>query len=189
MAWVVSQTRVCDAGSQFTSSSLRGCGSQRNSAITISWTGAIPETYGYVRPSRPSRPQSLRAVGRRPGNPTPAVDGRRRGAFSHLSGRRRLRDQYQTRLALSGPLAASRRHLGCDVHLTPDQCGFRVGKGRTARNRGLPTGCAEIRRPRSSRWWPVASARSASPGPSAYRLRQSVGPKSLSRPMYHVPGR
>ena len=50
---VVSQTRVCDTGSQFTPFSLPCRGSQRNSAITISWTGAIPETYGYVRPSRP----------------------------------------------------------------------------------------------------------------------------------------
>ena len=44
----------------------------------------------WLRPHQP--PQSLRAVGQRPGNTTTAVAGCRRGAFSHLSGRRRLRD-------------------------------------------------------------------------------------------------
>ena len=50
---VVSQTRVCDTGPQFTPFSLSGRGSQRYSAITTSWTGAMPETYGYIRTSRP----------------------------------------------------------------------------------------------------------------------------------------
>ena len=41
---------------------------------------------------------------------------------------------------------------------------------------GLPAGCRRSRRPRSSRWWPAESVSGASPGPSAYRLRQSGAP-------------
>ena len=50
------------------------------------------------------------------------------------------------------------------------------GRERTARNWALPAGCSRSRRPRSSRWWPAASASGASPGPSAYRPRQSGAP-------------
>ena len=51
--WVVSQTRVCDTGPQFTPFSLSRCGSQRYSAILPVGGRAMPETYGYVRTSRP----------------------------------------------------------------------------------------------------------------------------------------
>ena len=64
-------------------------------------------------------PQSLRAVGQRPGNPTPAVAGRRRGVFSHISRCRHLRDlwdQQPAGLALPGLPAGSGRHPGCGVH-------------------------------------------------------------------------
>jgi hypothetical protein len=47
---------------------------------------------------------------------------------------------------------------------------------RTARNWALLAGCPRSRRPRPSRWWPAESASGASPGPSAYRLRQSGAP-------------
>ena len=47
---------------------------------------------------------------------------------------------------------------------------------RPARNWALLAGCPRSRRPRLSRWWPAASASGASPGPSAYRLRQSGAP-------------
>ena len=77
----------------------------------------MPETYGYVRTSRPrvselsgSDPET---------QPMPAVAGCRCGAFSHLSGRRHLRDlryQQPAGLALSGFPAGPGRHLGCDVH-------------------------------------------------------------------------
>ena len=46
----------------------------------------------------------------------------------------------------------------------------------TERNWALPAGCPRSRRPRSSRWYPAESASGASPGPSAYRLRQSGAP-------------
>ena len=93
--WVVSQTRVCDTGPQFTPFSLSRCGAQRYSAVRTSWRESDARDL-RLRPHQP--PQSLRAGGQRPGNPTPAVAGCRRGAFSHLSGRRRLRN-------LRGPTA------------------------------------------------------------------------------------
>ena len=111
-----SQTRVCDTGPQFAPFSLFRCGSQRYSAIRTSWRESDARDL-RLRPHQP--PQSRRAGGQRPGNPTPAVAGCRRGAFSHLSGRRRLRDlryQQPAGLALSGIPAGSGRHPGCGVH-------------------------------------------------------------------------
>ena len=61
----------------------------------------MPETYGYVRTSRP---KSLRPVGQRPGNTTPAVADCRCGAFSHLTGCRRLRDLRDQQPAGPGTL-------------------------------------------------------------------------------------
>ena len=88
-----SQTRVCDTGPQFTPFSLFRGGSQRYGAIRTGWKESFAR-HLWLRPHQP--PQSLRAVGQRPGNTTPAVAGCRRGAFSHLLGRRRLRKlRYQ----------------------------------------------------------------------------------------------
>ena len=59
---------------------------------------------------------AVRAGGQRPGNPTPAVAGRWRGALSHISGRQRLRDfrhQQPAGLVFSGLPAGRMRHLGC----------------------------------------------------------------------------
>ena len=114
--WGGSQTRVCDTGPQVTPFSLFKCGSQRHSPIRTSW-GESDARYLRLRPYQP--PQSLRAVGQRPGNTTPAVAGRRRGAFSHLLGRRRLRDlrdRQPAGLSLSGLPAGSGRHPGCGLH-------------------------------------------------------------------------
>ena len=113
---VVSQTRVCDTGPQFTPFSLFRRGSQRYRAIRTSWRESDAR-YLRLRPHQSL--QSLRAVGQRPGNLTPAVAGCRRGAFSHLSGCRRLRKlryQQPAGLALSGLLVGPGRHLGCGVH-------------------------------------------------------------------------
>ena len=111
--WGGSQTRVCDTGPQFTPFSLFRCGSQRYSAIRTVWRER------YARDLRLRPPQSLRTVGQRPRNSTPAVAGRRRGAFSHLSERRHLQKLRYKRLAdlaLSGLPAGSRRHFGCGAH-------------------------------------------------------------------------
>ena len=94
-----SQTRVCDTGPQITPFSLSRGGSQRYSAKPNSWRKSDARDL-RLRPHQP--PQSLRVVGRRPGNPTPAVAGGRCGAFSNLSGCRHLRDlrhQQPTELA------------------------------------------------------------------------------------------
>ena len=104
--WVVSQTRVCDTGPQFASFSLFRGVSQRYSAIRTSWRESDARDL-RLRPH-----QSLRAFGQRPVNPTPAVADCRRGAFSHLSGRRCLRYRQPAGLALAGCPAGSRRHLG-----------------------------------------------------------------------------
>ena len=82
-AWVGgSQTRVCDTGPQVTPFSLFRCGSQRHSAIRASWRENDARDL-RLRPHQP--PQSLRAVGQRPGNPTTSVAGCRRGvALSHI---------------------------------------------------------------------------------------------------------
>ena len=69
----------------------------------------MPETYGYVRTSRP---RVSGAVGQRPGNPTPADAGCRRGAFSHLSGRRRLRNLWYQQSTGAGTLLHSRLAQG-----------------------------------------------------------------------------
>ena len=109
---------VEETGPQFTPFSLFRCGPQRYSAVRTS----LKERESGARDLRLRRhqpPQSLRAGGQRPGNPTPAAAGCRRGAFSHLSGRRRLRDlryQQPAGLALSGLPAGSGRHPGCGVH-------------------------------------------------------------------------
>ena len=111
-----SQTRVCDTGPQVTPFSLFRCGSQRYRAIRAGWRERDARDL-RLRPHQP--PQGLRAVGQRPGNPTRTVAGCRRGAFSHLSGRRRLRNlryQQPAWLALSGLPTGSGRHLGCGVH-------------------------------------------------------------------------
>ena len=111
-----SQTRVCDTGPQVTPFSLFRCGSQTYSAIRTSWRESDAR-YLRLRPHQPL--QGLRAVGQRPVNPTTAVAGCRRGAFSHLSGHRRLRNfrnQQPVGLALSGLLVGPGRHLGCGVH-------------------------------------------------------------------------
>ena len=100
---VVSQTRVCDTGPQFTPFSLLRCGSQRHSAIRTSWRESVARVL-RLRPHQP--PQSHRAVRQRRGNPTSAVAGCGRGALSHLSGCRDLRDQQPAGLALSGPRLA-----------------------------------------------------------------------------------
>ena len=83
-----SQTRVCDTGPQVTPFSLFRRGPQRYSAIRTSWRESDARDL-RLRPHQPT--QSLRVGGQRPGNPTPADAGCRRGAFSHLSGCRRLR--------------------------------------------------------------------------------------------------
>ena len=67
--WVVSQTRVCDTGPQFTPFSLFWGGSQRYSAIRTSWRESDARVL-RLRPHQP--PQNLQAVGQRPRNPTPA---------------------------------------------------------------------------------------------------------------------
>ena len=111
-----SQTRVCDTGPQFTPFSLFRRGPQRYSAIRASWKESDDRDL-RLRPHQP--PQSFRAGGQRPVNPTPAVAGCRRGAFSHLSGRRRLRDlrdRQPAGLALAGCPAGSGRHPDCGVH-------------------------------------------------------------------------
>ena len=105
-----SQTRVCDTGSKVTPFSLFRCGSQRYNAIHANWRESDSRGL-WLRPHQP--PQSLRSVGQRPGNPTTAVAGCRRGAFSHLSGHRRLRNfrnQQPVGLALSGLPVGSGRH-------------------------------------------------------------------------------
>ena len=51
-----------------------------------------------------------------------------------------------------------------------------IRRRRTASNWVLVAGCPCSRRPRSAIWWPAESASVTSPGPSAYRLRQSGAP-------------
>ena len=67
LCWVVSQTRVCDTGPQFTPFSLFRCGSQRYSAIRTLVVGrAMPERpTATSAPAAPESP-SCRAVTRKP---------------------------------------------------------------------------------------------------------------------------
>ena len=77
--WAVSQTRVCETGSQVTPFSLFRCGSQRHSAMRISWRES--DALRPTAASAPAAPESPNCRATPPETPTPTVVG---VALSHI---------------------------------------------------------------------------------------------------------